>query len=203
MLGCSGCGQAGGTVCVLPSILLAAPSFSRILGRGSRSTLTSLLAKWFCAWVREGRGVILTWDKGGLCQVFTFPSPKGAAIPCRQSRACPGCAVGVQWVWQDWERAEALSLCGTEMCVCLPRHCQEVFWGSWGWFRESRKSAFVGEVQLQFSAGNLSYIFLFLKCAFCNLWIYCQELSWVSSVSHPEICFFITSAKKLFLCLDK
>lgn len=96
------------------------------------SNLTSLLAKWFCAWMRDQER--LTWDKCVLCQVFTFPSCKGTSCAWNWASDRPVQALVVLWVCSGSGRAgqglkhhPSVAL----KCVCLPRHCQALFWGSW------------------------------------------------------------------------
>lgn len=116
--------SAWGWAWVPHSILPAAPSppgFWEEVVIGC-STLTSLLAKWFCAWMREWERSDADLRQVCVVSVFTFPSSKGADIPrmqgsLKRTSASPGCAVGVQWVWQSWPRAGTSSLCGTETCV--------------------------------------------------------------------------------------
>lgn len=125
----------------------------------------SLLNGFVLGW-ESRRGVRLTRDKCVLCQVFTFPCSKATDIPCmelslRQTSASPGCAVDVQWVWQSWARAEASSLCGTEMCVptqTLPSSVLRVMGGD----SEKVRRAVLWE---KFSYSFLQVICLIFSCS--------------------------------------
>lgn len=117
---------------------------------------------------------------------------------------CCGCAVGLAkqlakgwgivplWCWNTCAYPDTAKLC---------------FGGRGGWFREGRKTSVVGEVQLQVSAANLSYIFLFLKRAFYNLWIFCRScpgsvlfdtLKYASLLPLPRNCYCIWTIKTWF-----
>lgn len=181
------------------------PSFSRILGRGGRLQYSDFPPCWMVLCLDERAGEEWCWHEtrvgSGRCSPFSLPKVQ-VSRACNWASDKPVQALVVLWVHSGSGRAgqglrhrPSVALKG----VCLPRHCQALFW-----FRESRKSSAIGEVQLQVSAGNLSYIFLFLKCAFCNLWIYCRScpgsvlfntLKYASSLPLPRNCYCIWTNK--------
>lgn len=137
MLGYSVCGWAGDTVCVPSSIPPAAPSppgfGEEVVGC---SNLTSLLAKWFCAWMRE-RGEEWCWLETSVCCVKCSPF------------LLPKVQISRAWNWASDKTVQALVVlwmsigsgragqglrCHPSVAlkrVCLPRHWQMVFLGSW------------------------------------------------------------------------
>lgn len=139
--------SAWGWAWVPHSILPAAPSppgFWEEVVIGC-STLTSLLAKWFCAWMRE-------WERSDadLRQVCVVSGvhlslfqrcryPVHAREP--QTNHCkPWLCSGSGRAGQGLGHRPSVTL----RRVCLHRHCQAVFWGHGGWFRERGKSSVVG-----------------------------------------------------------
>lgn len=161
--------SAWGWAWVPHSILPAAPSppgfWEEVVGC---STLTSLLAKWFCAWMKE-------WERGdadlrqvcvvsgvhlSLFQRCRYPVHVGEpqTNQCKPWLCC-GCAVSLAELAKGWG---IVPLWHWNVCAC-PDTAKLCSGGHGGWFRECGKSNVVGEVQLQVSAGNLFYIFLVLN----------------------------------------
>lgn len=149
---CSAWGWAWVPHSILPAAL-SPPGFWEEVVIGC-STLTSLLAKWFCVWMRE-------WERSDadLRQVCVVSGVHLSLFQrCMQgslkrTTASPGCAVGLAELAKDWD---IVPLWHWDVCACTDtaKLCSGVMEGD---------SENVGRAVLWVSAGNLFYIFLFLN----------------------------------------